>query len=146
MPGYNFRMSNLHAAIGVVQLSKLDEMNAKRQTNAGYYLEHLKGIESLTLPHIEEGNEHVWQMFTIQVDKDLRDDMVNYLRDQGIGASVHFDPPVHEMQPYKNLKGADNLPVTNEVYKIVMTLPMYPHLSKDQLDYVIKHIKAFLNV
>ena len=146
MSGYNFRMSNLHAAIGVVQLSKLDEMNSKRQANSEYYFQGLKDVEGVQLPYIEEGNQHVWQMFTIQVSKDKRDDLVNYLRDQGIGASVHFDPPVHLMKPYMNVKGADNLPVTNEVYKRLMTLPMFPHLTREQMDFVIEHIKKFMNV
>jgi perosamine synthetase len=146
MAGYNFRMSNLHAAIGVVQLSKLDEMNNKRQENAAYYMDGFMNIEGLVLPHVESENSHVWQMFTVKVDMDKRDDLVNYLRDQGIGASVHFDPPLHKMKPYANVKNAENLPITNDAYKRIITLPMFPHLTKEQMDFVIKHIKIFLNV
>jgi perosamine synthetase len=143
--GYNFRMSNVHAAIGVVQLSKLDEMNQKRSAHARRYNALLGEISQVTLPIEKIENKHVWQMYTIMVDAKVRDQLVLFLRDNEIGASVHFDPPVHKMPPYKNVKNANNLPVTNRIHNQLVTLPMYPQMAQKQLEFVVGKIKEFFN-
>ena len=144
MPGFNFRMSNILAALGVVQLKKLDEMNEKRRQHAAYYMEGLKGNNAIELPFEHPDSYHTWQMFTIKVkDAHKRDDFVMALRENGIGASVHFDPPVHLMPVYNKVKNAENLPITEDVFKRVVTLPMFPQMTNNQLDYVIEHTNHF---
>lgn len=141
MAGYNFRMSNILATIGVEQMKKLNKMNALRRKHTVYLNKHLKKIENIEIPVQAKNCKHVYQMYTIKLKKDNRDKFVSKLKQKGIEASVHFDPPVH-LQPfykknYKNIK----LPVTERVAKSIVTLPMYPQLSKKYLDYIIINIK-----
>lgn len=136
MAGYNFRMSDILAAIGVVQLKKLDKMNEARRKHATYLNKHLD-FEEVELPVETEGNKHVYQMYTVKVKVD-RSDFVLGLRKKGIGATVHFDPPVHLQAFYRNPK--IKLHVTEKVSEAIVTLPMYPQLTTDELDKVVSAV------
>ena len=141
--GYNFRMSNILAAIGVEQLKKLDEMNEKRRMHARYLNERLRDIDEIDLPVEDKCCKHVYQMYTIKVKNQYRDNFVHQLRKKGIGASVHFDPPVHKQAYYmENGYGNVDLPVTEKVANSIVTLPMYPQLTQEELDTIISEIKA----
>jgi perosamine synthetase len=142
--GYNFRMSNFQAAMGLVQLSKLDEMNEKRRGLARSYNAQLSHLPDISLATELPGNRHVFQMYTIKVrDASLRDDLVNDLRAAGVGASVHFAPPVHEMIPYRAGYRLDDLSVTVDVAARIVTLPMYPDMHTDDVTYVCEAIHRF---
>ena len=140
--GYNFRMSNLLAAIGVVQLKKLDDMNEKRRQHAVYLKTKLADIEEIDLPVEAEHCKHVYQMFTIKVKNVDRNAFVRRLREKGIGASVHFDPPAHLQGYYLERFGRIRLPVTEEVARSIVTLPLYPQLNADELDQIAEAVRA----
>jgi len=143
IPGYNFRMSNILAAIGLVQLKKLEKMNELRREHARYYDKHLDfdGIEK----PVEQGEcKHVYQMYTIKVKGVDRDKFVFRLRERGIGASVHFDPPAHLCTYYRNNYGNEELPVTEKVAKSIVTLPMYPGMKREEQDKVISAVEDTL--
>ena len=144
--GYNFRMSNILAAIGVEQLKKLDEMNAKRRGLSSRLTSALEEIPELEAPEEISGNEHVYQMYTILVqDREKRDQLVKTLNEKGVGASVHFYPPVHQMKPFRgNRFRKDNLENTEKVAAKIITLPMYPQMTEDDLMYMVKTIKESL--
>ncbi len=127
--GFNCRMSNLLAAIGVRQMERLDEMNAARRQWAGIYDEGLDPTY-FDLAVERQGCRHVYQMYTIKVKGINRTRFLKSLREGGIGASVHFDPPVHS-QPYyvEAGMGALELPVTEQVTQSIVTLPMYPSMG-----------------
>ncbi len=115
--GYNFRMSNILAAIGVEQLKKLPEMNRLRRDLAARLTEALTEIPEVQAPVERPENKHVYQMYTVRIKGGLnRDEFVRSLNKKGIGASIHFFPPVHHMAPYsgQNFK-RDNLPVTEQM-------------------------------
>jgi len=143
--GYNFRMSSILAAIGVEQLKKLDAMNARRREHAAYLNKKLS-FDELDLPVELKECRHVYQMYTIKVKKVARRDFVLGLRKKGIMASVHFTPPVHLQQyyarEYKHL--IRNLPVTERVANSIVTLPMYPALTKKELDYMVNSLGKVL--
>jgi len=143
MVGYNFRMSNILAAIGVEQMKKLEKMNNLRRAHAAYLNEGLKNISSIEIPTPTKNCFHVYQMYTIKLKKGNRDALVRKLKERGIEASVHFDPPVH-LQPFymKNFgcrKG--DLPITERLSQSIITLPMFPQLAKKELGYIISAIK-----
>ena len=147
MPGHNFRMPNPLAALGYHQILRLDEMNTKRIALAKRYDKLLAKFSSvITTPIVAEGATHVYQMYTIMVDEGIRDGMVNYLRERGVGASVHFDPPVH-LQPYylENYQVKEGLPVTEKLSKQLITLPIFPDMSEDDQDWVVECIANALN-
>lgn len=141
--GYNFRMSNILAAIGVEQLKKLEEMNDKRRQLASEISDGLANISEISLPVERPENKHVYQMYTIRVKGGInRDSFVKRLNEKGVGASVHFYPPIHLMTPYKNdryRKG--DLSVTEKVMGEIVTLPMYPQMEPEDVRYLVETIR-----
>ena len=142
--GYNFRLSNILAALGVEQLKKLDKMNDLRRQHASYLNQRLNK-EKIILPLEDTDCYHVYQMYTIQVDPQKRDELVLKLKANDIAASVHFDPPVHLQDFYqKNYPNKISLPQTELLAQSILTLPMYPNLSKDQLDQIIETVNKLI--
>ena len=141
--GYNFRLSNILAAIGVEQLKKLPEMNSKRRELAAKLTAGLNEIAEISTPVERPGNIHVYQMYVVRVHESIdRDQFVRKLNDLGIGASIHFFPPVHHMIPYAgNDFKRDELSVTERVIKEIVTLPMYPQMEDEDLKYMIDGIR-----
>lgn len=138
LAGYNFRMSNLLAGLGVEQLKKLDKMNQMRRKNATYLNQKLKDI--VEVPFEMKNAKHVYQMYTIKVNKD-RDKLVRKLKEKNIEASVHFDPPVHLHPYYKKNYPSGKMPVTEKLSKTIITLPMYPLMARKDLDYIVSVLK-----
>ena len=144
--GFNFRLTNFQAAMGVEQLKKLDKMNSLRIKHSEYLQQHIANIEDITLMLPGKNVKHVYQMFTIRINKKIRDKFVNYLRKNDIGASVHFDPPVHSQPYYSNFNNISSLPNTEKLSSEIVTLPMYPQLGIEELDYMVFHIKGFFKI
>jgi dTDP-4-amino-4,6-dideoxygalactose transaminase len=143
LPGYNMRMSDINAAIGIEQLKKVEEMNSLRRKNSQYMVKSLKSVKEIEVPEVDDINKHVYQMFVIKVkDDSKRDPLLEYLWQKEIGASVHFEPPVHLQKYYKD-KYATKLPITEKICKQVITLPMFPQLKKEEMDYIVVAIREF---
>jgi len=140
--GYNFRMPTMIAALGLSQLEKIDKISKMRRKNAEYYTENLERIIGIKPPVPPNNFYHVYQMYTIQVENGMRDELKNYLAAKGIFSKVYFDP-IHLTKFYKEEFGfrEGDLPITEEISKKVLTLPMYPMMEKEELGYVIKTIR-----
>lgn len=145
MVGYNFRLTNFQAAMGLAQLKKMDILNGKRRQHAGIYKKYLFDLSQVRLPFERPKNKHVYQMYTIQIDDaKSRDDLVKYLRDSGVGASVHFAPAVHEMKAFCDSKfHSDNLLNTKDVASRIISLPMYPDMIDEDIIYVSEVIHNY---
>jgi len=145
--GHNYRMPNPLAAIGYIQLQKIDELNNKRIMLAKYYNDSFSKLDGLVkYPIVLDGAEHVYQMYTIEVSQEIRDDLVEYLNDCGIGASVHFDPPVHTQLLYnKYVKKDTILDNTEQLARTLITLPMYPSMTLNQIDYIVESMRKFIS-
>jgi len=143
--GYNFRMPTMIAALGISQMKKLDKVAEMRRKNADYYTSHLKNTGKIKPPLPPNNFYHVYQMYTIQVEKKLRDKLKDYLASKGIFTKIYFDP-VHLTKFYREKFGykEGDLPITEEISKKVLTLPMYPTLKKEEMDDVITKIKQFI--
>ena len=140
-PGHNFRMSNVLAAIGYHQLKKIHQMNDSRIRLANYYNDAIKNLNlDIILPAVSEQATHVYQMYVIQVPESKRDALVIGLRQRSIGASVHFDPPVHKQEFYRNNWETADLKNTDIITKRIITLPMYPDLTRNQVDHVVRAV------
>jgi len=140
-PGYNFRMSNLLAAMGVVQLDKLNSMNERRIKNACYLRSLIGDIDEIEMPFEDVNCKHVFQMFTIKMKEYDRDEFVEDLRKKGVGASVHFTPPVHLQEYYINTFGEQQLPVTEKVSNNILTLPLYPQIGNEKIDIIADAVR-----
>jgi len=140
--GYNFRMSHLLATLGVEQMKRLEELNAGRRRVAARYLEELAGLDGLVLPAIADGRTHVWQMFTVMLREADRSELLRKLRSVGVGASVHFDPPVHLQPRYRDARiGPGGLAHTEWVAEHIVTLPIDPALSDADVDHVVAALR-----
>ena len=141
--GYNFRMSNITAALGIAQLKKADKIIRMRRENAEYLTKKLSAIGELILPSAPKGYFHVYQMYTTRVKGGKRDNLMKYLINQGIATKVFFHP-VHLTHFYRKKLGYRvKLPITEKVSRQVLTLPMYPTLTKEEMDYIAKKINTF---
>jgi perosamine synthetase len=139
--GYNFRMSNITAALGLSQLKKTDQIINIRRSNAEYYTNKLNNISGLNVPITPDSYYNVYQLFSILVDK--RDLLMEYLEQKGIMTKVYFTP-VHKTYFYQSkLKHNCKLPVTDEISDSILSLPFYPGISKDDIDNVVYYIKEF---
>lgn len=144
MLGFNFRMTDLHAAIGVVQLEKLDEFTAKRQANAAYMN---AGIKSVITPKTKEDCKHVWHQYTIRIvggqaqDGSTRDAAVKQLNDAGVGTGIFYPIPAHK-HAYLRAYGVEEvcLPVTDRLVNEVISLPVHPQLSQDDLATIVGEV------
>lgn len=146
MAGHNYRMANPLAALGYYQLQRLEELNRRRIALAARYDELLTRLApAVQTPVVAEGATHVYQMYTVEIGNGLRDRVVHYLRTRGVGASVHFDPPVH-LQPYYLERGGHEgmLPVTERLAKALITLPMYPDMTEAEQDRVVHCLREAL--
>lgn len=140
--GYNYRMTDLAAAIGSVQLTKLDDFNAKRVANAKYLSANLQGLSWLETPYLPEECYHVYHQYTIKVEK--RDQFAKWLQEKGIGNSIVYPIPVHKQPFYQDIVGKDLvLPNAEAIAEKVISLPIHPALTQEQLEEIVKVIREF---
>jgi len=144
--GYNFRMSNILASLGISQLKKLNKIIKLRKQKARYLSEKLSKIEEIRLPGFPKGYSHIYQIYTIYIKKGkgLRDALKEHLNKKGIMAKVYF-PCIHLTKFYRKKFGCKkgDLPITEKISESVLTLPMYPDLKRKEIDFIVKEIKNF---
>jgi len=145
--GYNWRMSSITAALGISQLKKLDKIIKMRQDNAKYISSHISNIPEIIVPPIPNGSEHIHQLFTIRLsDKKIRDGLHEFLTKKQIFSKVYFNP-IHLTSFYKKKFNGEEeiLPVTENIAKTVLTLPLYPNMTQEEKKYLIDSIKEFFD-
>jgi perosamine synthetase len=129
--GFNFRMTNIQAAIGIVQLKHLADFNARRIANARYFDEHLPGIQT---PAVRPGTRHVYHQYTIRIPAQ-RDRLMDELKARGIESRVYYPLPVHRQPAYAELAWADvQLPETDRAANEALSIPVHPSLSQEDLE------------
>jgi perosamine synthetase len=139
--GYNFRMSNITAALGLSQLRKIDYIINSRKTNAEYYASKLSDISEINIIGTTDRYCNVYQLFSILAKE--RDSLMQYLEQKGIMTKVYF-MPVHKTYFYQSkLNYRCELPITEEISANILSLPFYPGISKDDIDIVVDNIKKF---
>jgi len=138
--GYNCRLDTLQAAVLGVKLKYLDKWNARRALNAVEYADNLLDCEEVTLPRLK--TSHVWHLFVIRVDKKHRDNLVDYLRSRGIGVQIHYPIPIHKQKCFKG-RNLGSFPIAEKVSDEILSLPMFPELTKKEIGYVCGKIKEF---
>ncbi len=133
--GYNYRMTDIQAAIGIEQLKKLGMFNEKRIENALCLNKSLKNVKT---PVIKKGYRHVFHQYTIRVKN--RDKIIQILKEHGIGASIYYPLPIHKQEPYRELGYNDKLPVAEKLCEEALSLPVHPSVTKEELNKIIKII------
>jgi perosamine synthetase len=138
MLGYNFRMTDLHAAIGLAQMDRLAGFTEKRRANAAYLNAH---IESVITPKVKDGYSHVWHQYTVRVDGGRdRDAAAKQLNDAGIGTGIFYPVPAHQQGYMHEIVGDVRLPVAEQLAQEVMSLPVHPQLTSEDLYIIVTEV------
>ena len=135
--GLNCRLSEIHAVIGREQLKHLTDWNERRRAIAAQY-DVLLRDSGVVIPVEREWAKHVYYMYVIRVKQ--RDRLASYLKDKGIESGIHYPVPVHR-QPC--LKSDIHLPITEKYVGEILSLPMHPQLSNEQVEYVASELRNF---
>ena len=144
MEGINSRLDSLQAAILNTKLPYITDWTEKRINNAILYNEYLSGIEQVICPKVRPNSKHTYHLFVIRAHK--RDELAGYLKEQGIETAIHYPTPLPLLEAYSN-RGfhAGDFPVSAQYQHEILSLPMYPELTKEQIQYIAKSIKRFYN-
>ena len=140
--GYNYRMTDIAAAIGIVQLKKLDKFNLRRRRNAEYYAANLTA-KGIVRPKVADNVQHVYNQYVIQVTPEFpltRSALMDLLKAKGIGSAVHYPIPIHRQPLYAPIADPDPCPVATRLSGTVLSLPVHPLLDTKDLAYVCETI------
>lgn len=143
--GYNYRITDIQCALGISQMNKLDDFVTRRREIAKCYTEALKDIEGLKLPKQETGCNNSWHLYVIQILNKDRKEVFDALRRKNIGVNVHYIPVYKH--PYYQNNGYAHVHCENaeKYYERAISIPMYPSLTDEEQDYVIRSIKEVLS-
>ena len=140
--GTNSRLDSLQAAVLLAKLPHLASWSARRRDHARYYDAGLSGIPGVRIPVADPGNEHIYHQYTVRVER--RDELQAHLKARGIGSAVYYPVPLHLQNCFAHLGyTAGRLPQAERACREVLSLPVYPELSPQQLDYVIETVRGF---
>jgi dTDP-4-amino-4,6-dideoxygalactose transaminase len=139
--GFNFRMTDIAAAIGLSQLKKLDSFNQKRINNAKYLNKELANINGIKTPKVENNSKHVYHQYTIKIEKGNRDDWVKFLNDNGVGTGIHYPIPIYKQEIYQKLGYNMHCPKTEEASNKVVSLPVHPSITEKELAIIVNVLK-----
>lgn len=132
--GYNYRMTDIAAAIGIEQLKKLEGFNKKRIENAAKFTSGLKDMEGIETPYVAPDLRHVFHQYTLRVKN--REKVVKVMEKAGIGYGIYYPVPVHKQKLYKDYKDK-KLPEAEEASRKVLSLPVHPGIGEKEIDYII---------
>jgi len=145
--GLNYRMTDLHAALGIEQLKKLEWFLEKRRSNADYLTENLKGTEAVETPYVKENVTHSFNQYTIKLNQEKlscsRDEFAEALNAENIGSAVHYPKPLHLQPIFMKLLHTreGTCPVSEELSRRVLSIPVHPSLTESDLQSICEAIK-----
>ena len=145
--GYNFRMTDVQGAVGVVQLKKLDTLNQRRIDNAAYLTAGLCDVPGITLPTVQPGNKHVFHLYPIQIDaarfgRAKEDFVYAMLYERGVKVGTHYTPLHYSTAFQKRGFRKGQFPAAEGVAERLVTLPINPRQTREALDYLIESVRA----
>lgn len=143
-PGYNYRLDEVRSALGLSQLKRLKELNLLRRKACEYYKKKLESVKGVITPQISQKDDNVYHLYITRITKEYnlsRDKLFTIFAKEGITTSLHYKP-LHKFTAYKKTaKIYDELKNSNELYDEIISLPLYPKISRGQQDLVIECIK-----
>ena len=144
-PGYKYNMFDIQAALGLVQLSRLEEMQKRRLEIAAVYQEEFGKIDAVEPPFVPEFATHCWHLYVLRVLPELltidRDQFIVELNERNVGTSVHFIP-THTMTAFRKLGWKEgDFPMTEKHFERIISLPLYPSMTDEQVQYVVAAVR-----
>ena len=146
-PGYNYRLDEIRAALGITQLKRIKKINELRKKASSYYNKNLQNIPGIILPDMVNDKTHSYHLYTIRVTKLYklsRNQLFKKLKDNGIRTTVYW-MPIHKYTAYRKFVKTSNILNTTKIYDEILALPLFPNISKKHQDVVIKVIKSVKN-
>lgn len=140
--GYNFRLSDLHAAIGLAQLDHFEQWTEQRRWNAAALMRLLDG-QPITFQRVLRGARHVYHQCTIRIANG-RDEVAAYMREQGVETAIHYPTPIHQQPLYRDLGYRDSLPHSEQAAREVLSIPVHPSLTDSDLKRVARTLRRAL--
>ncbi|MEX0764796.1 MAG: DegT/DnrJ/EryC1/StrS family aminotransferase [Nitrosopumilaceae archaeon] len=144
--GFNWRMSSMTAALGISQLNKIEKLIKMRRNNAKYMTSRLRKLKEIKTPFEPPNLRHVYQLYSIQLpNSDLRNALMEFLKEKGIMTKVFFSP-IHKTTYYRKLKWIkkNSLKITENISQRILSLPMYPGLKREEMDYIFDSVAEFI--
>ncbi|RLI97988.1 MAG: pyridoxal-5'-phosphate-dependent protein, partial [Candidatus Aenigmatarchaeota archaeon] len=143
--GLNLRLPELLAAIGIAQMERIEEIMRRRRRIAEIYSQNLSN-EDLVIPTEPNHVKFNWNYYTVRVNSRIdREKLIQTLNSKGVGATVYYRVPIHRTPLYQKLGFKNTLPNTELAARTVISLPIYPEMTKEDAEYVIEVLKNFLN-
>ena len=145
--GYNYRLDEIRAALGITQLKRIKKINGLRKKASSYYNKNLQNIPGIILPDMVNDKTHSYHLYTIRVTKPYklsRNQLFKKLKDNGIRTTVYW-MPIHKYTAYRKFVKTSNTLNTTKIYDEILALPLFPNISKKHQDAVIKVIKSVKN-
>jgi dTDP-4-amino-4,6-dideoxygalactose transaminase/acetyltransferase-like isoleucine patch superfamily enzyme len=149
IPGHNYRLTDLQAAIALPQLARLDRINAARRANAAHLSEHLRELPGIVVPEVPAGREHVFHQYTVRITGQApvdRDEFVVRLAERGVTCGVYYPRLAHDHPCYREHPGVvvDATPVAARVVREVVSLPVHPQLGPGDLARIVDAVGEVL--
>jgi hypothetical protein len=142
--GFNSRLDELQAVVLRIKLRSLDADNSKREEIARRYAEDFASLDGITPPPMDKDKKSVYHRYVIRSPK--RDELMKYLQAQGVGVGIQYPVPLHKQHAWKAMGyGTYPLPVAERVATEILSIPMYPELQKEEIEYIIAKIEEFLH-
>ncbi|MBO8137430.1 MAG: DegT/DnrJ/EryC1/StrS family aminotransferase [Desulfotomaculum sp.] len=139
--GYNYRMSNIHAAIGIEQLKKLGEFNQKRILNAQYYYKNIKN-KKVVLPYTPKESTHVYHQFVLQTEN--RKKFIKHLHENGVGSAVHYPEIIPRQKLYRDrFNYREKWPAAEKLCRRCVSIPVHQGLTEQQFRYIVKVVNSY---
>jgi dTDP-4-amino-4,6-dideoxygalactose transaminase len=144
--GVNSRLDGLQAAILSVKLRHLPEWTRNRQRAAGWYSERLRDTEGIVVPHVIDDVSHVYHLYVVRVNASIRDTVHGHLKQAGIGAGIHYPIALPNLEAYRYLGHQESdFPVSTQASREVISLPLFPEITEEQVDYVAGKLEAAIS-
>ena len=142
MLGYNFRMTDIAAAIGLVQLKRLDEFTKSRIENAEYLTTHIDFIEGIDPPTVMDQVKHVFHQYTVRIGNGKRDEVKNLLTEEGVGTGVHYPKTIYQQKLYQDMGIKANCLQAEMAAREVLSLPVHPGLTVEDLGEIVNSLEV----
>ncbi|MBN2167357.1 MAG: DegT/DnrJ/EryC1/StrS family aminotransferase [Marinilabiliaceae bacterium] len=143
--GVNSRLDSLQAAILNVKLKHLNDFNKRRNEVALFYNNHLSDIKEIKIPQRVDYSTHVYHQYTLRVRNDLRDRLKKFLAERDIPSMVYYPVPIHKQVAFKRIIDDDQFPVSEQLSREVLSLPIHTEMTEDQLFYIVTSVNKFFS-
>lgn len=139
--GYNFRMTDIAAAIGLVQLKRLEEFTRSRIENAEYLNTHIDTIKGIKPPFVTDQVKHVFHQYTVRVENGKRNEIKDFLTELGVGTGVHYPKTIYQQKLYQDMGIKANCPIAEKSASEVLSLPVHPGLTVEDLGEIVNSLE-----